>query len=234
MKLLELADPLKLRREFGFFDDFEWLITLHRWTTLVADSGTSVAVADAAGGVVQLTTGATDNNEALIKTASEIFLFAADKPAVYEARAKWTEANTDDANVALGWADAVGANTMVDDGAGMKASYSGAVFYKVDGGTTWNFQTSLGATRTTTALVDASNSGAYQTLRIEAREQGNVIELVPWIDGRQCVDATYGRPVKHYITLGSPTEMQAFAYVKAGGANSEVLNVDYVAAFQLR
>lgn len=232
MKLLELPDALKNRRVFGFLDDFEWYLSPHRFTSLAADAGvTAPAVGDAAGGVLTMATGATDNNEVAARTTNEVFLFAADRPALYEALVSFTEANTDDANVAVGWADAWGADLLLDNGQGPKASFSGALIYKVDGETTWRFCTSLGTSRTVTALANTAG-GAYQTLRIEAREQGTVVELVPIIDGKQALDAN-GRLVKHAIALGTPTEMHAGVYLKAGGANSETLRVDYLAAYQL-
>jgi hypothetical protein len=233
MKLLEIANALTLRRQFTIFDDFLWYVTAHLWTSLAADSGTSVAVGDAAGGVLVLTTGATDNNEALVKTTNELFLFAVDKPLRGEARVQFAEANTNAANVAFGFADALGANLLLDDGGGAKASFSGALLYKVDGGTTWNFITSVGTTRTVTATAVTAGGASYQTLRIEAREQGGVVEVVPIIDGTQALDAN-GRPIKHRLDPTSATEMQAGCYVKAGGANSEVLRVDYLSADALR
>jgi hypothetical protein len=236
MKLLELPDALKNRRLHGFFEDFQWYVTAHLLSLVATDSGTA-AVGDAAGGVITLNPSdgtVADNDEVYLKTANELFLFAADKPLVFEARLKWAEANTDDANVCLGVMDAVAANSILDDGGGPKASYSGAVFFKVDGGTTWNFETSLGGTQVTTALPDYPAGGAnWQTLRIEAREQGGVVEIVPFIDGQQCLDVN-GRRVKHTITLGSPTEMNAFVGAKNGGANQESILVDYLAAYQLR
>ena len=61
--LLDLPQSVRERRMFGFFDDFEWFISPHRWTSLAADAGTSVASsATGTGGTVFLTTGAVDNN----------------------------------------------------------------------------------------------------------------------------------------------------------------------------
>lgn len=234
MKLIELPDEMLNRRLFGFFDEFEWYVTAHRWTNLAADAGvTAPAVIDAAGGVLSMATGATDNNEVAIRTTAELFLFAADKPAVCEARVRWTEANTDDANVAVGFADAIGADLLLDNGAGPKASFSGALLYKVDGETVWRFVTSLGATRTVTQSNVAAGGSAYQVVRIEVREAGGVLECVPWVDGRQLTDAT-NRPIKHYIALGSPTEMHFGVYLKAGSANSETILIDYAAPYQNR
>src|SRR5690242_1234219 len=100
MKVLDLPQDVKERRMFGFFDDFEWYISPHRWSSLAADAGASVAIgASAAGGTVVLTTGATDNNEAAVATTNSSFRIADDKPLLFETRLQFSEANVDDANV---------------------------------------------------------------------------------------------------------------------------------------
>ena len=50
------------------------------WTSLVVDGGTSVAVNDARGGILTVTTGATDNNEAMIRSTTQLFLPTAGRP----------------------------------------------------------------------------------------------------------------------------------------------------------
>ncbi len=234
MKLYDLRDELKNRRTFGFFDDFDHIVTGDRWTITATDSGTGT-VGAGVGGILTLapSDGTVADNDEIYVATQELFKFAADKPAVFEAEINWTEANTDDANVCLGFMDAVGANSIQDDGAGPKASYSGAVFFKADGDTAWTFETSLAGAQTTTVLDNATPGGTYQTLRIEAREAGDVVEIVPMIDGLQCKD-TSGNLVKHTISLGSPTEMSAFIGAKNGSANNESITVDYIAAYQLR
>ena len=101
-KVIDLREPLEKRRTYGFFDDFCEFVSGDLFTDISADVGAAVANVDAAGGAVTLTTGATDNNECYLLSTKELFLFAADKPLVFEARLKFTEANTDDANVILG------------------------------------------------------------------------------------------------------------------------------------
>ncbi len=234
MHIVDKHDAFKLRRTVGIFDDFLWAITAHQWTTLVADGG-SVAVGDAANGVVVLTTGGTDNNEVALKTTAEVFKVLADKPLMAECKLKYTEANTDDANIYFGFADALGADMMVDNGAGPKVSYSGAGFYKVDGGTAWKVITSLGTTQqiSTTAIVPGG--GVWQTLKVEVRMvDATQAEATFWIDDQQCLDAVTLKPIKHVFTYTSATEMQLGWAVKAGGSNAEVVNVDYVGAEALR
>lgn len=224
------------RLSHGYFEDFQEFVTGDRLSSLAADAGSSVAVTDATNGILAIITGGTDNNEACVKGTKETFLMAQDKPISFEALIKYTEANTDDANVFVGMADAVGANLMVDDGAGPKTSFSGFGFFKVDGGTRWKVISSLGATQTITDLTAANSldkqaktpgGGAWQLLRIEFRPIDSTRgEVSFWID-RVLV-------AQHDITYTGATEMQETAYIKAGGANSETLNVDWISPWQTR
>lgn len=143
-------------RSYGFFEDFLDFVSGDLFTDTSGDSGAAVANVDAAGGQVTLTTGATDNNECYLLTTKELFLFAANKPARGRWRFKHTEANTDDANIAFGFMNAVGADSILDNGGGPKASYSGAVVFKVDGGTKWNAEVSIAGTQSTVELSAAT------------------------------------------------------------------------------
>lgn len=224
------------RRTHGFHEDFLDYNTGDAWTSLVADAGSSVAASDAAGGVVVLTTGGTDNNEAACRRTRETFLTAANKPILFYARVQYNEAATSAANVFVGLADAIGADTMIDNGGGPKASFSGAAFYKVDGGTRWQVISSQGSTRTTTDLTAAlsydklaktAGGSSYQELQIEIRPIDSTRAEVEFsIDGVLVA--------QHDLTYTSATEMMAGAYIKAGSGTSEVLNVDFIGAFQTR
>lgn len=238
-ELRALGNEQGLPLQFGFFDDFEWMITAHRWTSVLTDSGTA-SVGDAAGGICALVPSdgtVADNDEAYLKSTAEIFKFAAGKPIMVEARLQFTEINTDDANIIFGIKDAVAANTLLDNGAGPAASYSGAVFFKEDGQTLWSVEKSIGATQVTAQLTAANSltkqaytagGASYQTLRIEAKPHGGgSMDVEFWIDGvlvYKIKDTTYA----------SATEMQVFAGVKNGDTNLETLNVDYIEAWQLR
>lgn len=234
--LLSPTNEGVLRRQLYFFDDFDNFVSGDRWTDTSADSGAAVANVDAVCGQVTLTTGATDNNECYLLTTKEMFKFAANKPCFCEARLKWAEANTDDANVAFGFMDAVGANSVLDDGGGPKASYSGAVFFKVDGETRWNVEGSLAGTQTTVALTAANSlnktlqscgADTFQVLRIECLPINSTeVEISFYIDGSLVYKMT--------ITYTNATEMNVFVGVKAGGGTSEVVYVDYASAGQLR
>lgn len=223
---------------FTIWDDFAEFVTGDVWTSVLTDSGT-IAVEDMAGGILLFTASdgtVADNDEVYLKSTKEVLLFANDKPIYYGARLKFTEANVDDANVCHGMMDAVAANAILDDGGGPKASYSGAVFFKVDGGTVWWFETSIAGVQTTTQVSDVANAGdgTYRWFEIEVRPiNSTLMEVIPKIDGKQCLDTNY-QPIKHRVTYTGATEMNVFAGLKNGGANLETMRADWIAARQLR
>lgn len=239
VRALLKPDALLLgRQQMSYFDHFEYFVSGDRFTDTSADTGAAVAMTDAAGGVLTLTTGATNNNECYLHTTKEVFLFAAGKPLYVEAKVKFTEANTDDANVLVGIMDAVGADSILDDGAGPKASYSGACFFCVDspsGTKVWNVESSLGGTQTTTVLTALNSLNKIDNVPGGGTWQALGISFVP-------INSTTGEIVftidgvvvaKHTITYTSATEMMQVVGVKAGGANSEVVSVDYKSGDQI-
>lgn len=231
---------LSQRNQFTIQDDFLRDVDAADWVTTLTDSGTA-SVGDAVGGVIALVPSdgtVADNDEAYIESANEVFKFAADKPLLFEARVQYAEAATDDANILVGLLDAVGANSLQDNGGGPPSSYSGAVFFKVDGGTRWQVETSNSTTQTTDDLVSTNTNNlsrktqtaggsAYQTLRIEFMPYSSTNAYVSFfIDGVQVA--------QHDYIFTSATEMQIGIGVKNGGANNETLNVDYVVCTQER
>lgn len=221
-----------LRNQMEIYDDFLAFNTGDLWTDTSGDAGASVAGSDAAGGIAVVTTGGTDNNEAYLLSTKELFLIAASKPIYGETALQYAEANTDDANVFFGFMNAVGADSILDDGAGPKASFSGAVIYKVDGGTVWKFATSIGTTNTISTSTTTAGGSAYQRLAIKIVPNSSTTALAyPIVDGQQLQDSN-GNLIVHSITFSGATEMNLFVGAKAGGANSEVVNVDWLAGVQ--
>ena len=229
-------------RQFGFVDHFDHFVTADRWTSLQADSGSSVAAEDAAEGGLLLTTGSTDNDEVYLHLNSEMFLIADDKPMSCIARLAFAEAGTDDINVLFGFQSAVVVNSLQDNAGGPLATYSGAVFFKLDGELFWRFETSLAGTQTTTRLAAVSPNLAtdFHTLQIDIRRRDALtVEIIPMIDEaggnnpQQALDNT-GVKIKHTITLGSPTEMAIVCGVKSGGSNSEAVHLKMIGCEGIR
>lgn len=236
MKLIE-------RNALGYDDERTVVVRDHfteyasggKFTSIVTDSGT-VAVGDAANGVVVLTPSdgtVADNDEAYIKTTNEVFLIAANKPCRQKAKLKFTEANTDDANVFVGFMSAIAANSLLDNGGGPPASYTGAVFFKEDGQTLWSVEYSIAGTQNTAQLTAvnsldklAKTAGgtAYQMLEILIEPKtATLCDVYFFIDNvlvYKMTDQVYT----------SATEMNWGAGVKNGAGNLETLSIDLMEA----
>ncbi|MBW3600567.1 MAG: hypothetical protein KY475_25305 [Planctomycetes bacterium] len=229
-KLLSLPDTYHLgRRVHGFFDDFYQYVSGDLWTLVTALDG-SATVLDAAGGKVAIKSAVdtAGNEDAYLKSNKESFKFAANKPLLFEALVDFAESSTNQANVIAGLMDAVAADALVNDGAGPKSSYSGAVFYKVDGETVWRCESSIGSSQVTTTTEVTAGGATAQRLTIEFQPLTSTTgEVRFYIDDELAA--------KHAITFTSATEMQVILGVKDGDlADEETLNVDYAACYQLR
>jgi len=178
-----------------------------------------------------------DNDEVYVQT-KELFKIAAGKPVVAAIYLQFTEAATNAANVMFGLMDAPTANAIVDNGAGPKTSFSGAVIYKVDGQNLWQCLYSDGAVQTGSGLLNAITSlnrvaqtaGGASWVKLE-------IEIVPTAGGLcdvafsindTCVFKMLDR------TFANATEMALFVGAKNGSANQETINVDWIWAVQKR
>lgn len=241
LNLVQIPDhAMKMRHVHGFHEDFDHIVTGDRWTVTASNSGSAVGT-DAVGGVLAINPSdgtVANNDETYVHQTWETFKFAAGKPLVAEALIKFVEGNTDDANIIFGLKDAWAADSILDDGGGPAASYSGAVFFKVDGGTLWNVEHSLSTTQNTVQLTAANSldgvaktagGAAYQRLRIEANPlQSGVMDLAFYID--DILVAKFKD-----LSYASATEMEVGFGIKNGADTTvEQLLVDYCYAYQTR
>jgi hypothetical protein len=233
--LARFVSPLVDLDTFYIFDDFWSDQTDLTWIDTVVGTTPTASVGDAANGIMALLTTATDNDEVNIESANEVFLIAANRQLSFKARVQFTEANTDDANVGVGFVSAVAAETLVDDGGGMRVTGNLATIHKIDGGTTWRC-TSRNGTETTTNTSSTTAGGAsYQVLEIVINDFDGVnVSILYKVDGVFLRDTTTGDIIRHTLLIASSTEMAAWAGAKAGGANAETFNVDYILASQTR
>lgn len=237
MYVLPTIEELRVSPDYhGFFEDFNHAVSADLWTITSASDG-SATVGDAAGGIMALVTDATDNDSELVATTHELFKIAASKPMVMEFCQKFSQAAINAANVGFGSSNAAAATSLADDGAGPAADFSGAMFYTVDGDTTWRCIYSDGTTQTIVELdADGSLDGVaktaasttYQVLRIEIIPvTSSLVDVMFYIDGVLVCKMKDK-------TLASATEMDVFILNKAGTAAAQTVNCDYAAAFQKR
>jgi len=177
----------------------------------------------------------------------EVFDFGpgglAGKTLVGEFRIKYTEGNTDDAIVVMGFMSAVAADSMLDDNLGPLAAYSGAVIYKVDGEVLWKVEGSVngGGTQYGGTSTILPGGGTWQTFRIECHpltatrmdvsflhDPNGGSNFVPMKDSNLI-------PLKYEMDITTTTEMSLVVGLKAGaGGTDETLYLDYMHAVQIR
>jgi hypothetical protein len=225
------------RQQYDRFEDFLDDQSDLFWIDTITDTGTAL-VGDAVNGVMVLTPSdgtVADNDEVYLASANELFKFAADQPFMGGFRIQFTETTATVYNAAVGFANAVAANLIVDNG-GMRTTGSQAVIYKVDGGSVWKCQTMVNDVVMGNSTSTHSAGGtAYQELEIEiVPRNSTTVEAVfkagdtigPMV---YLKDSTTGLPIRHTVTVANATEMQIFAGAKLGAAtNNDVLNIDYI------
>lgn len=219
----------------AYFNDFTagYVTATQGVTAILTDSGTAV-VQDQVGGVIDLAASdgtIADNDEAYLHSSFELVKFANNKPIWFEARVALVADTGDVANVIVGMLDAAAANALLDNGGGPPASYSGAVFYKVDGETAWKAEVSIAGTQTAVALTAPGRPGTdtFQKLAIEFIPTSSTVATVNfYIDGVLVGSTTT-------FTYTSATEMDWIVGVKNGdGTTNMTLSVDYVNLRQVR
>lgn len=202
------------------------------WTT----AGTAAAQGER-GGVLQLSTAATDNAEASVVLDSAIAAIAANKPFSFAARVQFAEAATNAANVFVGLSDEAAATALGDNGAGPPADYAGVGLHKLDGGLNWIAEFSNSTTQQTLELTaEGSLTGAaivagsanYQLIEIDViPKTSTVCDVVFKVDG-----VTVAKFLGQVFT--SIAAMAPLIVVKAGGGTAEVIKVDFIKFAQVR
>ena len=229
-KLVDLLDQLKYRRTFGYMDDFDYFVSGDRWSS--AETGTgSVAVGTSVGGVLAMipSTGTAAANDAIYLAAHGlVFEFLPNQPIVFEASVQFTEANVNDANVVVGMSDAGDPTTSLrSSNAGPATSYTGMMFFKKGGTNVWACQTSVGSTQLTTVTTTPAGGPNAQTLTGQFEPISSTqAEARFFIDGLLVA--------KQLFTFTTSQMIRPLLGVQNGSAHGEQLNVDYVAAYQLR
>lgn len=213
-------------------DDFFYYTDGDMWL-LDANGGGGATEQDAQGGTVALDcsdTTAADNDETYLLSFKEIYKPAigavnGEVLAIFKARVKFTEANTDDAAVfvgLLGGDSTDVADTIADGGAAPTDANQYIGFFKADGGAVWQ-----GVVRDTAqdsdSNVGARTSGSFAELKMviyDADITDGELEVEFFVDGVSGGTLTYA--------VSGATEMRILFGIKNGGANEEVLHIDKV------
>lgn len=202
------------------------------------NASAALTIADAAGGGYgRLTTGATtpaDNNGVFLATQGEIFKFDAQHGFVLRSQLKFTPSGGNTDNIlAIGLQNApTEDNFLTDDGAGPRSDYWGAGIYKVDGGTTWICEVSVGATQVTldTEIVADGSETTFEIEYLPAEGDAGYGQVVFRINGEIVRrPGTFARePFTPQINLTGATEMKGLVGHKTGAASELVVDINAI------
>lgn len=232
-KILENPTRYFSREEVSIYDDFQWFVTAHLWTSAVAGTGTVTNPATAEHVIRILATA--DNDAGVLATTNEMFKFVAGKAMACEGHVHIAGPASDVTlcSAAFGWADNLAATTLADTTAAVTAT-DACLIYKITGSDLWRFHTEINGVATATTSSTASSVSTNQVLRIEVQPRSStVLEARPFVDGVQ-LKTSQGIPIKHDITLGTATDLDFGWVFKGHHADDAILLSDYVYAAQHR
>lgn len=238
-----IPDAVEEAKElYGVSDNFTHYVTADAWSTVASDSGTVAGNATTVGGGITISPSdgsVGDNDETYVKTTGRLFKFADDKPGGCYLEGVFTDVGTNNGNWIIGFMEALAANYLQDNGAGPPADYDGAVFFKVDGGTNWCVETSIGTTQKTHTTDITATSASKQRFAINFNQKGTNLEVTFWhalgetAPLKQCKD-TDGNTIKHNITVASNAVMNFGFGAKNGSTDHATIIVNTAHAWQKR
>lgn len=225
--------PLNPLEMYEVYDDFMNLDTV-KWTT-VDDGATGTNTANSVvGGEVSIVTAGADNDYHFMKeTGAGHFKLVSGKPIWFAARVTLTQAATNAANFVFGVSSVVDSTLLGDNGGGPPSSYSGALFFMVDGSLYLQFETSNATTQTTNSTLLLTTSGRVYQVGFHADTgDGTTAIVTPWVYDETAATRTVGTP--HKVALASLAAGSVVYGVKAGSASAETLKIDYIRCSQKR
>ena len=237
---------LQSLRNFSFLDDLEDVTSGGKYTNTNTGTGAALAAVNGAGtlgGQATLTTGTTTGNLSARALTNPVFVPVQDVPMYFRTRFKFTEANTNQANVYAGFSSAFPADTLQSANSGPLANFSGFGFYKAGGSTTWSIIVSNGTTQQTLLLTSANLMGQGDPRITQTSGLGawTLLEVIVENITATACDVLFkinGVLVHKYIGVvwTSMAAMSAGVEMKAGSTATvtEVLTLDYFCGQQQR
>lgn len=220
-----------------FEDDFlqQASATASAYTTYtdMNDGATGTnAFQDKAGGIYNIVTAAALDDYHGIRTTAKPWLFAAAKELWFEAAFTVAEAATNASSWFVGLSDTFTTGALQTGSSGPLASFSGAGWFKVQGGMAAKFITS----NSTTQSISSSLATVVTNQKIRVgfcfdgtATTGNLFPFIDIGDGNG-----YTACAVQTIPLASLGQMALFATIKAGGSNAETMQLDWIKVLQLR
>jgi hypothetical protein len=229
MKILRFTQELADLDTIHVWDDFWQDQSDVNYVDTITDTGTAL-VGDDVNGVVTLTPAdgtVADNDECYVATPNEIFKFGTNREIYGRFKFRYTAVVAADPNVAVGFQNAVGANSIVDNG-GVKVSGATLAIEKKDGETAFRCTSACNGVSTTTLSNKTIAAATDYVAEIICKDWDGVSMQVRYkIDGEFLRDSN-NTVIYHTVPIANATEMQMWAGIKLGAAtNNDTLLLDY-------
>lgn len=207
------------------------------WVDTITDTGTAL-VGDEVNGVITLTPSdgtVADNDEVYLATANELFLFGTNREIYGRFKFRFTETTATIYNVGCGFMNAVGADSLVDNGGGPKTSGSTLAVYKTDASGVWKMASATNGTATTSTSTATAVTATDYVVELMCKDwDATSMIFTAKVNGEYLKDSN-GLVIRHTVLIASATEMQAWIGAKLGAAtNNDTTKVDYAYAAQTR
>lgn len=217
--------------EFRVEDDFPYYTDADLWTKAEVGTGT-VGHQGPGRSNIQLFSTA-DNDAGVLATTNELFKFVANKNIVGRAlNVNITRPGTNNDGFAFGFADAMAATLVADDGAGIVIVNEGATLDFIESETVWNLTTEMDGTQTRTAST-TSVSGTQDLELLVTWMSSTEFQVRGKVDGVLLRDSN-NIEICHTITLGTATDMDFGAVYKGHHADDGTCLIDHLYAAQVR
>lgn len=232
------TSPLMELDTFKIFSDFWMDQNDTEFIDTITDSGTAL-MSDEAGGIAVLTPSdgtVADNDEVYLASPNANFLYAVGKPLYGKCRLRFTETSATIYNVGFFFQNAVGADSIIDNGGGLKTSGSTLGIFKVDGGAVWKCVSACNGTATTNTSTASAVTATWYELEIMCEDWDGVSMQVAFkVNGEYLKDSTTGSRIYQTVAIASAAQMQVGVGAKLGAiTNNDTTKVDYIYAHQKR
>lgn len=194
------------------------------WTATDNAGSCVIGLQDAVNGILALTTGGTEDNDANLKLNGETFKYISGKRLWFAARVAVTDANDMEAAIGLG--------QPVTDFVGTPPTDS-LYFRKTETGTDFTFVVEKGSTETTVACGLTLTDSGYVVLGFVVDASGNIF----WYAEDDATAGSAGLTTATNIAATNAPddeELHLFLGAETGGGSANSLLVDWIAVAQER
>lgn len=237
MNLNRFTAPLMDLQTSYIFDDFMYDQSDITAVDTITDTGT-VLMGDDMNGVATLTPSdgtVADNDEVYLATPNANFKFGTNREIYGRFKFRYTAVVAANPSLAVGFQDAVAANSIVDTGAGVKTSGSTVAVERRKSETAFRFTVACNGVAQSTLSNKAIAAATDYVVEVEVKDWDGVSMMATAKVDSEFLKDTNNNVIRFQIPIASAAVMMMWAGLKLGAAtNNDTLLLDYWYGAQTR